>query len=512
MMKLKKEKFYILCCILTGLSAAFAFPKINLVFLMWFAFIPLIHVVYKSSTLLSFIYAFFAGFVFNAQADFWLIDTVDLFADDYVVAVIFYTMFCSYFALYWALWGAVSSALKKYCSKTWLFVVLSACLWIVIEYIRTYILGEWPWLIVGYSQYLFVYLIQIAEFTGIYGISFLIMLINGLLYFAIADKKKSYAIAALVLLSAVTAFGVSRYYSFQNFGDKKEYTAAVVQSNIEQYKKLDNSHKAETAAVLESFASELSEIGADINVWSESEIINFIPADIESYVFADRIAKTAGAFNILGAPYLDGNGRLFNAIFHFDGNGGYVAMHTKNHLVPFGEYLPVPKWLAKFLEVTDKDDDLLEGNDTNIFTSGELVAAPLICSENFFPDIVRRFVLSGAKVLTNHTNDAWFLDSSAPYKHFAANIFRAVESRKAVIVAANTGVSAIIDASGKIAVSTRVYERTLITGTFRQNDYKTFYILYGDVFMKICIIFIVVFAAVIFYKRYKAKNGAKTNL
>ncbi|MDR2426679.1 MAG: apolipoprotein N-acyltransferase [Endomicrobium sp.] len=502
---------YIALCIFTGIALAASFPKTNFIFLTWVAFVPLICVIFRSSAVSSFFYAFLAGVVFNAQANYWLVDTIYLFSEDYAISIIFYTAFCAYFAAYWGLWGLFCAIIKKYCSKPWLFIILSACLWIIIEYIRTYILGQWPWLIISYSQYLFTYIVQISEFTGIYGISFVIILINGLLYFGIADKKKSYIASAVFIFCAVLIFGIIRYHLFQDFGEK-EHTAAVVQSNIEQYKKLDNSYKLETSKILDDFAIELSKIGADLNVWSESEIINLIPADDVSYVFADKITKTAGGFNIIGAPYLDGLGNLFNAVFYFDGAGGYRDMHFKNHLIPFGEYMPIPRWVADFFDIADKNDDSIEGSDTNVFSDGELSVGALICSENLFPDIVSRFVLSGAKVLTNHTNDAWFLDSSAPYKHFSANVFRAVESRKAVIIAANTGVSAIIDASGKINVSSKVYERTLITGTFFQNNYKSFYVLYGDVFIKICIVFVALFMAVTFFKRYKSKNGAKANL
>lgn len=434
-----------------------------------------------------------------------------MYADSYLIAVVFYIFFCLYFAFYWAVWGFVCSIIKKYFSKPWLFIVLSACAWVVLEYIRTYALTGWPWLCISYSQYLFTYIIQIAEFTGIYGVSFAIILVNGFLYFGIFEKKKSYLLAAAAVFAVLFIGGIYRHNTFIDFGGK-EYTAVAVQSNIEQYKKLTNYHKKEINAKLEEFAAEMAEIKADLNVWSESEIINVIPEDEESYLFADMLAKKAGKFNIIGAPHIDEDGNLFNCVFYFDGSGGYIAMHAKNHLVPFGEYIPISESFAQLLGITEKADDLIKGTDTNVFTNGELYVGPLICSENFFPDIVSRFVMSGAKVLTNHTNDAWYFDTSAPYKHFCANVFRAVESRKAIITSANTGVSAIIDPTGKINHETRVCERTLFAGTFRQNDYKTFYVLHGDIFAVACVIVVMFFVVVIFVKRYKLKNGNKTNL
>lgn len=510
-MKLKEKNLFILLSISTGLLAAFSFPKINLFFLMWAALIPLFHVIFRSSVKQAFFYSFLAGLAANMHGVFFILDSVWLLSGSYITSILFYSALCLYFALYWSVWGALSSFIKKYCQKPWLFVLMSACLWVILEYVKTYALTGWPWTLLGYSQYLFTYIIQIAEFTGVYGVSFAIILVNGFFYFAISGKKKTYLFAAIAIFVFIAVFGILRANSFKNFGDK-EYTAAAVQSNIEQYKKLDNSYKTETNLKLEEAAEALGKIGADLNVWSESEIINLIPVDIESYAFADKLAKTAGGFNIIGAPYLSGDRNLFGAVFYFDGNGGYVSMHTKNHLIPFGEYLPLG--LSKYIDIGADNIDLnkVKGYDTVVFSDGDIYAGSLICTENFFPELVRRFVLAGAKVLTSNSNDAWFFDSSGPYKHFAANVFRSVESRKAMIVAANTGVSAIIDASGKIAVSTRVYERKIISGTFYQNAYLTFYMLYGDVFVVICILAISFFALIVFFRKYVFKKDDERNL
>lgn len=510
-MKLQEKNLFTALSVLTGLFTAFSFPKMNLFFLMWAALVPLFYVICRSSVKQSFFYAFLAGLAAHMHGVFFVLDSIFLLTDSYITALFFYIVLCLYFSLYWGVWGALVSFIKRLNAKPLVFVFISASLWVLLEYTRTYVLTGWPWTLLGYSQYLFTYIIQIAEFTGVYGVSFLIVLINGLLYFCACGKRKSHFIAAVSVFSAVFIFGMFRYNAFKEFGEK-EYTVAAVQSNTEQYKKLDNSYREETFSKLEESAEKLSEIGADLNVWSESEIINFIPLDLEAYIFADKLAKTAGGFNIIGAPYLDGNGKLFGAVFHFDGKGGYVSMHTKNHLIPFGEYLPLG--LSKYLDIGADNVDLskAKGYDAVVFNDGEIYAGSLICTENFFPALVRKFVLGGAKVLTSNSNDAWFFDSSGPYKHFSANVFRAVESRKAVIAAANTGVSAIIDAAGKITVSTRVYERAVISGTFRQNGYLTFYMRFGDVFTAGCMVCILLFAAAFLFRKLYVKNRIRTKI
>ena len=510
-MKLQEKNLFTALSVLTGLFTAFSFPKMNLFFLMWAALVPLFYVICSSSVKQSFFYAFLAGLTAYMLGVFFVLDSIFLLTDSYITALFFYIVLCLYFSLYWGVWGALVSFIKQLNAKPLVFVFISASLWVLLEYTRTYVLTGWPWLLTGYSQYLFTHIIQIAEFTGVYGVSFVIVLVNALLYYGASGSKKIYFAAALSIFASVFLFGAYRYNLFADFGEK-EYTAAAVQSNIEQYKKLDNSYREETFSKLEESAEQLSEIGADLNVWAESEIINFIPLDLEAYIFADKLAKTAGGFNIIGAPYLDGDGKLFGAVFHFDGKGGYVSVHKKNHLIPFGEYLPIPKSVAGFIGIYDKNDYSVKGDDAAVFTDGELYTGTLICSENLFPDIVRQFVLNGAKVLTSNSNDAWFFDSSGPYKHFSANVFRAVESRKAVIAAANTGVSAIIDAAGKITVSTRVYERAVISGTFRQNGYLTFYMRFGDVFTAGCMVCILLFAAAFLFRKLYVKNRIRTKI
>ncbi|MDR3113664.1 MAG: apolipoprotein N-acyltransferase [Endomicrobium sp.] len=509
MLSFKKN---ILLSVSTGLLAAFAFPKISLFFLMWFAFVPLFYAVFKTNKTKAVFFAYIAGYVFNAQANIFLVKMIYSFAEVYVIAAIFYLCFCAYFAVYWGIWGGVCAVLRKYFANDAVFIILSSCVWVILEYVRANILTGWPWLIVGYSQYEFPQIIQTAQYCGVYGISFAIMLVNGLLYFGIFGKKKPYVAAAAILFAVLLIFGIYKYDKFENFGEE-EYDVVVVQSNVEQYKKLDNTYRDEMFLRLEKEAQEISKIKKDLVLWSESEIINMLPIDIESYNLADNMAKTAGGFNIIGAHYFTGDGKLYNNLFYFDGSGGYVAMHSKNHLVPFGEYMPLRSFLLKHVSFVDQIDDLLKGTDSNIFTDKKLYIGALICSENFYPSIVRRFILNGAKVLTNHSNDAWYLNTSGPYKHFCANVFRAVESRKYVLAAANTGVSAIIEPSGKISSQTKVYEKKLLAGKFRQNDYKTFYVLYGDVFVKLSLFFLGVCVCAALYKRRRGLNNEnKTKL
>ena len=134
----------------------------------------------------------------------------------------------------------------------------------------------------------------------------------------------------------------------------------------------------------------------------------------------------------------------------------------------------------------------------NVLKSYDLLVGATICSENFFPELSRKFVLNGAKILTNHTNDAWFFDSYAPYQHFVMNIFRAIENRKNVVVSANTGISAIIDSVGNVVKKTNLNENTSFICEAYQNDIVTIYDKIGDVFCYLCMLFTMFIIVIVF--------------
>ena len=217
-MKLQEKNLFTALSVLTGLFTAFSFPKMNLFFLMWAALVPLFYVICRSSVKQSFFYAFLAGLAAHMHGVFFVLDSIFLLTDSYITALFFYIVLCLYFSLYWGVWGALVSFIKRLNAKPLVFVFISASLWILLEYTRTYVLTGWPWTLLGYSQYLFTYIIQIAEFTGVYGVSFLIVLINGLLYFCACGKRKSHFIAAVSVFSAVFILGMFRYNAFKEFG------------------------------------------------------------------------------------------------------------------------------------------------------------------------------------------------------------------------------------------------------------------------------------------------------
>jgi len=491
-----KLDYKIVLCVITGLLAASAFPKLDLFFLIWIAFVPMIFAVMKTGLKNSFFYAFLSGFIFNMLGLYWLVPMLHFNTGSYLQTMAAGCILWIYLALYWGVWGLYlnflvsKSILKDAFFSNILVAFFSSCMWVLLEYIRTYLITGFPWMLIGYSQFKFTEIIQIAEFTGVYGVSFLVVFCNLCFYFWISTKKEDlrranlYLYTALMLIAGFLVFGLIRTDKFRFFGDK-EFTVAVVQPNVDQYKKWDPYYRNGILFNLKKYASEISKTKADLVVWPETVLAGFISEDKQLYDIAKSITSTAGGFNIVGSLYSDEANRYFNVVLAFE-NGDCSAMHRKNHLVAFGEFIPFRSLLSKIFGVLNNMGDLTKGKDFKVFNSGQICVGSTICSENFFPDISRKFTLSGAKAFTNHTNDAWFFDTAAPYQHFMMNVFRAVENRKAVIVSANSGISGIIEASGIVVKKTSSSESVLLTGTFIQNDFKTFYTKYGDLFVYLC--------------------------
>ena len=489
----------VLLSVASGLLAAFAFPKAGLFFLAWVALVPLLFALSESKLKQSFFYGLLAGFVFNAIGLYWLVPMLKFQTGSLFQALLASGLLWVYLALYWGVWALLIGLVKKYTPQKYQissFVIFAPVIWVVLEYIRTYFLTGFPWMLIGYSQYRFTEIIQISEFTGIYGVSFLIILCNVFFYLWVsAVKNKKYLYAALGVILVFAVFGAFRMDAFKFYG-REIKQAAIVQTNIDQNIKWSSEHKNDIIAQLKKMSGVVAASAAkiDLTVWPESVIPGFIPYDKESFQTAVAISRFGG-LNVIGAPHNAENGAQYNAVFAFEASSpAWIAVHNKNHLVPFGEFIPFRNELSKFFGVLNTLGDFTRGTDTVVFGSGKIFAGSTICSENFFPDISRRFVLSGAQVLTNSTNDAWFFGSSAQPQHFIMNIFRAVETRKYMLVSANTGVSGVVEASGRIITTSKIGEEKIITAEFLQNDYKSFYVQHGDWFIYICIALLLVFA------------------
>jgi apolipoprotein N-acyltransferase len=272
---------------------------------------------------------------------------------------------------------------------------------------------------------------------------------------------------------------------------------AVVQANIEQDRKWDESQRADIMAIYESLSLAAGRQGADLIIWPETATPQPIYSNMEIYRQVASIADRTQASILLGSaqvqkfiPDAPEAAEMKNSAYLINPGKRRVHQHyDKMHLLPFGEYLPLEQWVPWQRLGIYRISDFKPGRKAFVFSLKGFRFATPICWENIFPAITRAFVQNGAQVIVNITNEAWFGKSAAPYHFLAMNVFRAVESRRSVVRCANTGISCVINPCGRVVDRVRdsagadIFVRGELNGNVILNDEMTLYTRWGDWFV-----------------------------
>jgi apolipoprotein N-acyltransferase len=414
-----------------------------------------------------------------------------------------------YLGSYFGIFGLLLNFITK---KTQLTPVLTApVLWVSLEYLRSNAgFMALPWAILGHSQYLNLPIIQIASLTGTYGVSFLIVMVSAILsefaFYLFRRNKSEHAdvpfpcCTKIISLVGILLMCGSFLYGYRSLSQKEEakfINVTVVQGNIPQQIKWDPDfmrQNLETHIMLSKEASAKS--STSLIVWPESSIPEAFTKNVFLLQTIPLLAKELKTYLLIGTGQRPKFGsrefrskHLFNSAFLLSPEGGMVNRYDKIQLLPFAEYLPYKgslPWPERFELITDK---LIPGKEETLFhIEGESFGV-LICWENIFPSLFRRFVEKGAHFMVNITNEAWFGDTAAPYQFLSMSVFRAVENHVSVARSANTGISCFIDPCGRITgmVKDNLGKITFTTGYLTMpvpvGQTKTFYTRYGDVFV-----------------------------
>jgi len=333
-----------------------------------------------------------------------------------------------------------------------------------------------------------------ADLTGVYGLSFVILLINIAFYLVLRqwpEKRFPYRevlITALILTGALIYGYIRMGTVAEQSRQQKTLKVGLAQGNINQAIKWNESVQRETLKIYERLSLKLGEEKPDLIIWPETAAPFFFQ-DAREYqpMILDVPVKTS-AYLLFGSPsykILNRKVHHYNSAYLSGPDGKIVGRYDKIHLVPFGEYVPLGEVL-KLGSLGEGIGDFKSGEEVINLSLPQGKFGVLICFEIIFPDLCRRFVKNGANFLVTITNDAWFGRTSAPYQHLAIATFRAVENRVFIARAANTGISGFIDPTGKILRKGGIFKEEAITGVIHLSDTKTFYTLYGDVFAWIC--------------------------
>ncbi|MBI2167473.1 MAG: apolipoprotein N-acyltransferase [Candidatus Omnitrophica bacterium] len=479
-----EARSYILA-IFSGFLLTLAFPRWNLWPLAWAALIPLFHALEKArSRKQAFIFGFTAGFVFFLLSLSWL-RHVTVFGLFFVAAMQ---------TAYWGVFGLVSFETQR-AGKRLAPAILLPAVWVALEFIRSEIpVWGFGWNLLGYSQAPNLWIAQLASLIGAYGVGFLVFLGNAVLYSVIRRGKSELrtAFLFLLLIGAGLLFGWSRMVSAAG---EPRFRVTVLQGNIPQLLKWDPAYREQILKIYLNLTELAGYDRPQLIVWPEAAYPGFFNRELEAGRVRALVRKIETPL-LVGSPHQEDDG-FFNSAYLLDRSGDTLQRYDKIRLVPFGEYVPW-KPVFGFLERYAYSlgvGDFNAGREWTVFGLGE--SGPkfsvLVCFEDIFPGVARKFVGQGADFLTVITNDAWFGRSSAPYQHLQASIFRAIENGVSVVRAANSGVSGFITPEGRVAerVKNQEGKDTFVMGGMTYPvvwaKEKTFYRRGGWIFPVVCL-------------------------
>ena len=368
-----------------------------------------------------------------------------------------FILLVGYLALYFGAWGWFASAQlrRRGLSDGRLLLTLPAG-WVALEYLRSHLLTGLGWNLLAHTQWNWIELIQLADFTGVTGLSFLVVLVNVGLWQRLRRSMGRIFVAGVCFLAAL-AYGTLRLgqLDLPSPPSRPSFKVAVLQGNIPQYEKWDATFQESIWKRYEALTRKAAESQPDLILWPETAVPGYLEEE-EIWNRLQRLIRQVGAALLVGSPTTNAQGTdVFNSALLFDPEGAAVERYDKVHLVPFGEYLPLTPvlgWLRRFVLMGNYSP----GSRLTVFDPAVATGQPkaarfsvLICFEDLFPDLCRRFIQEGARWLVVITNDAWFIYSAASLQHTQASVFRAIEGRVWVARAANTGWSGFIDPAGR---------------------------------------------------------------
>lgn len=405
-----------------------------------------------------------------------------------VLSLIILFALCLYLALYPGLFGVLFYFLRD--SK--FRVLLLAGAWVCLEYLRGRLFTGLPWCLIGHSQAARLHLIQVCDLLGVYGLSYLIAAVNILIFETIFDRRPAMRTERVAQTALVTALLLlTAYYGGLELRGASTtepipIRTAVVQGNIDQSEKWIPEFQEKTVASYLRLSRQAARTEPDLIVWPETAVPLFFqdPSPLSARII--DIPEQTGADLLFGSPayvHLGHEVHYTNRAYLLSSNDRAILTYDKTHLVPFGEYVPLQRFLPFVSRLVPAAGDFVPGEKISPLPAGAYTAGVLICYEAIFSHLARSQVKGGADILVNLTNDAWFGRTSAPFQHLSMSVFRAVETRRPLIRAANTGISAFVDSKGRIIRQGDLFrEAVIVSDVIPSRQGLTFYVRYGYLF------------------------------
>jgi apolipoprotein N-acyltransferase len=490
------------------------FPLPNLYGLCWVSLTPLLFALLRArhpdrlqlrtgrnllpaKPLQAFLVAYVCGILWYGGTCYWIYPTMRHYGGlNTAAAISVLVLFCLYLAIYHGVFGLLISLLAGTNPVSRKALVISPFAWVAVELARTRITG-FPWNLLGTCQVDNIPLARIATVTGVYGLSFEIMIVNSACAAAFLVRREKRAPLLLAALTAALALQAGRLVPAP--AARADEVATLVEANVPVLQGADW-----TKEYFETTLDELSALSSNreagdnsgfrLIVWPESPA----PFYIGDPVFRSAVtnlARQQRSWVLVGAIATD-HGRehqgrsteIYNSAQLVSPAGNWEARYDKVHLVPFGEYVPFGRLFSFAGGLTQEVGDFSPGTSRAPLVADGVKLGAFICYESIFPDEIRQFAAQGAEVLVNLSNDGWYGDSGAFAQHLKQARARAIENDRWLLRATNTGVTASIDPYGRVVASLPRKERSALSAPYALASRTTFYTRHGDWFAYVCAI------------------------
>jgi apolipoprotein N-acyltransferase len=482
----------------SGLTLALSFPNYNFTLLAWISISLLILASYRARLAVAPLYGLLHGLVFYPVSLPWMdvvvrqYGNVDAWTSAGLLALVGIAggIISAVFT-----WGVAAASRKSAAFAC----ALAPFLWVTLEFARAHLpIFAFPWNFIGYAASGALPLVQLTAVTGIYGLSFVVAGYGSMVAYAILSGRQRawkfvLSFTALLLFAAIGG----RYLIPS---ESPRFVAHLVQTNFAQ----SYDYPADWMQVHAGDLDELAQISVDaarrnpgLIVWPESPA----PFSLQDANFGGRarqIARDSGSDFLVGAEDWkrdaaatnDSPGKLVptNSAILLNPSGQRIFTYDKIHLVPFGEYVPLRRWLTFAGKLTADIGDFTPGSVYGVGRLPDGRFGTFICFEATFPDAVRRFTAGGAELLINISNDGWFGRSAAPAQHLMMARVRAVENRRWLLRDTNNGFTVAVDPYGRIVAQLATDIRGELEAPYDFRNDLTPYARFGDWFAWLCLL------------------------
>jgi len=501
--------FKIIAVLVSSLLLWASFPPSSQSDSAWLALVPLMLIIRYCKPKAAFKWVFISALIFWVLNLCWF-PAIIKNGGPWFLVVLGQVALSAVCAIFMALFAFASSSLWQSCDETTSFkrmaliLLVDPLLWVGTEYIRGWIFSGFAWNFLGVSQVKNTALIQVASVAGVYGVSALLVVVNG----AVTSLVERAASPLVRKVLGLESRGYSRNFGVRLMMSAESFVPLTLvlicwlwgMNRVKGWNAIEKQQPAWRIALVqpdtpcifinndETMRSQLqvmldqirlaSAASPHLIVLPETAIFGAVPADSQTMRFVKEAARLSGSALLTGTLEVEGTeksaaaseGLLFyNAAWMFAADGTVLGRYRKQHLVPFGEYIPLDKMIPVLQKLAPTGVSCTAGKDASLITLTDqegrsIKVGSLICFEDTLPSLSRKSVRAGADLLALMTNDAWFNGSIEPQQHLNQSVFRAVECGIPMVRAANSGISCVVDVVGRVRELTSDGRNTDFTG------------------------------------------------